>query len=157
MTASTLQPSNHVAGFYDTDGYLAERVASFITEGFTAGEQVIVLATAAHWTAISARLNQSGLQFRRAASEGRLLLLDANEVLDGLTVDGRVSVEGFRGALARFIAPGVRQRIYGELVSLLAARGDLDTAIAIESLGYELAHTAGVQVLCGYHAGATGP
>ena len=65
MTASTPQPSVHVAGFYETDGLLAERVASFITEGFTAGEQVSVLATAAHWTAIAARLNESGLQFRR--------------------------------------------------------------------------------------------
>jgi hypothetical protein len=102
-------------------------------------------------------LNESGLEFRRAVTEGRLLLLDANEVLDGLTVEGRVSVEGFRAALARFIAPGVRQRIYGELVSLLAARGDLDTAMAIESVGHELAHTLRMPVLCGYHAGGDHP
>jgi hypothetical protein len=152
MTASTSPPSVHIAGFYETDGFLAERVASFITEGLTAGEQVIVLATAAHWAAISARLNDSGLQFQRAVTEGRLLLLDATEVLDGLTIDGRVSVEGFRAALARFIAPGVRQRIYGELVSLLAERGDVDTALAIESVGHELAHTLRMPVLCGYHA-----
>jgi MEDS: MEthanogen/methylotroph, DcmR Sensory domain len=157
VTASTAQPSIHVAGFYDTDGFLADRVASFITEGFTAGEQVIVLATAAHWTAISARLNESGLQFRRAVTEGRLLLLDATDVLDGLTVEGRVSVEGFRAALGRFIAPGVKQRIYGELVSLLAERGELDTAIAIESLGHELAHSLGIPVVCGYRAGGDHP
>jgi hypothetical protein len=157
MTASTSQPSVHVAGFYETDGFLAERVASFITEGPTAGEQVIVLATTSHWGTISARLNASGLEFRRAVTEGRLLLLDANEVLDGLTVEGCVSVEGFRAALGRFIAPGVRQRIYGELVSLLAARGDVATAIAIESIGHELAHTVRIPVLCGYHAGGDHP
>ena len=71
-------------------------------------------------------------------TEGRLLLLDAAEVLDGLTVEGRVSVEGFRAALARFNAPGVKQRIYGELVSLVAERGAVDAAIAIESVGDEL-------------------
>jgi hypothetical protein len=157
MTASTTPLSVHVAGIYQTEGFLAERVASFITEGLTAGEQVIVLATTEHWTAISARLNASGLEFRRAVTEGRLLLLDANEVLVGLTVEGRVSVEGFRSALARFIAPGVRQRIYGELVSLLAERGDLDTAIAIESVGHELAHTLRMPVLCGYHTGGDRP
>ena len=48
MSGSASQPSLHVAGFYQTDGFLAERVASFITEGLTAGEQVIVLATASH-------------------------------------------------------------------------------------------------------------
>lgn len=100
-SASASQPSVHVAGFYQTDDFLAERVASFVTEGLTVGEQVIVLATAAHWTAISARLSESGLEFRRAVTEGRLLLLDATEVLDGLTVEGLVSVEGFRAALAR--------------------------------------------------------
>ena len=34
-----------------------------------------------------------------------------------------------------------RQQIYGELVSLLALRGDLETALAIESLGTN-SHTA---------------
>jgi hypothetical protein len=157
MTASAPQPSVHVAGFYQTDSFLADRVTSFIIEGLTAGEQVIVLATVSHWTAISARLNERGVDFRRAVTEGRLLLLDATEVLDGLTVDGRVSVEGFRAALARLIAPGVKQRIYGELVSLLAERGDLDTAIAIESLGHDLAHTLRVPVWCGYHAAGDHP
>jgi hypothetical protein len=68
-----------------------------------------------------------------------------------------VSVEGFRAALARFIVPGVEQRFYGELVSLLAERGDLDTAIAIESLGHELAHSLGISVWCGYHVGGDHP
>jgi hypothetical protein len=153
MTGSASQPSVHVAGFYQTNAFLAERVASFVTEGLTVGERVIVLATACHWAAVSARLNESALQFRRAVTEGRLLLFDANEVLDGLTVD----VEGFKAVLTRFIAPGLRQRIYGELVSLLAERGDLDTAIAIESVGHELAHTLRMPVLCGYHAGGDHP
>jgi len=38
----------------------------------------------------------------------------------------------------------MRQRIYGELVSLLAERGDLQTALAIEAVGHELAHTLGI-------------
>jgi len=84
-------------------------------------------------------------------------LLDATDVLDGLTVDGRVSVEGFRAALTRFIVPATRQRIYGELVSLLAERGDLRTALAIEAVGHELAHTLRIPVLCGYHVGGEQP
>jgi len=41
--------------------------------------------------------------------------------------------------------------VYGELVSLLAQRGDFDTAIEIEQLGHQLAHTRDIQILCGYH------
>jgi len=157
VVASASQPARHVVGFYRTHDFLASRVASFITEGLTAGEQVIVLATASHWTAISTRLADSGLAFRRAVTEGQLLLLDAKDLLDGLTVDGRVSVEGFQAALGRSIVPETRQRIYGELVSLLAERGGLHTAIAMEAVAHELAHTLRIPVLCGYHLGSEQP
>jgi KaiC/GvpD/RAD55 family RecA-like ATPase len=108
VAVSASQPAHHVAGFYRTDDFLAGRVAAFITEGLTAGEQVIVLATASHWAAIAARVAGTGLAFRRAVTEGQLLLLDATDVLDGLTVDGQVSVDGFRAALTRFIVPATR-------------------------------------------------
>ena len=68
-----------------------------------------------------------------------------------------MSVEDFRTALGRFIVLGVRQRIYGELVSPLADRGDLETAIAIEAVGHQLAHTRRIPVLCGYHAAGHHP
>ena len=127
MSASPSPPSVHVAGFYDTDAFLTDRVASFVTEGLTAGEQVIVLATASHWTAISARSSASGLEFRRAVTEGRLLLLEATDVLDGLTVEGRVSVEGFRTALARFVTPGVQHEVLRQHTHLVSASGEQAT------------------------------
>jgi len=43
------------------------------------------------------------------------------------------------------------------VVSLLAARGDIDGAIRIERLGHELAHTRGISILCGYQSNATRP
>ena len=101
MAVSASEAAHHVVGFYRSDDFLAGRVAAFITEGLTAGKQVIVLATASHWAANFGTLGESGLEFRRAVTEGQLLLLDATEVLDGLTVEGRVSVEGFRAALTR--------------------------------------------------------
>ncbi len=153
MAASAQQPAPHVAGFYRNDDFLAARVASFITDGLTAGEQVIVLATAPHWAAIAACVADTGLAVDRAVREGQVVRLDATAVLAGLTVDGRLNVDGFRGALTRVIVPARRQRIYGELVSLLAERGDLQSALAIEAIGHELAHVRRIPVLCGYHVG----
>ena len=129
MTASTTL-SIHVAGFYQTDGFPAERLPSSRKAhgrgtGDCAGDDI---ALGGHFGAL-----ERELEFSRTVTEGRLLLLDANEVLDGVTVDGRVNVEGFRSALARFIAPGVRQRIYGELVALEAAN-DLNMVDAAEIL-----------------------
>jgi len=153
VTLPPSQPRDHVAAFYHSEEFLADRVASFVADGLAAAEQVIVLATSSHWISVAARLRASGVASERAVVERRLVVLDAAAILEGLTIDGRVSVEGFRAALARFIVPGVRQRIYGELVSLLVERGDLETAIAIETVGQELAHTLHIAVLCGYRVG----
>lgn len=153
MSSSTQAgPCQHIAAIFDTDDFRGEQVASFIAEGLSAGEHVIVLATRPHTDAVAARLNETGIAFRRAVDEGRLFLLDADAVLAGITIDGVASVEGFQAALARFIEPGRKQRVYGELVYLLAQRGDLETAIAIEAIGHDLAHTMGIPVLCGYDA-----
>jgi hypothetical protein len=59
--------------------------------------------------------------------------------------------------LAPLVKIGTRTRIYGELVSLLAQRGDVDAAIAVERLGHELAHAQHVRVLCGYHVDGARP
>jgi KaiC/GvpD/RAD55 family RecA-like ATPase len=133
------------------------RVASFIGEGLAAGEHVIVLATLAHSNAISARLEETGIDYGRAAAERRLVLLDADDVLDGITIDGRVSTDAFRESVGRVVQKESKQRIYGELVSLLTQAGNLEAALAIESLGHELAHTLDIPVLCGYHAGGYAP
>jgi len=149
-TSPTRRTCEHVAALYETDQFLADRVAAFIAEGLAGGEQVIVLATHSNWKTITARLTENGIDFRRAGTEKRLLMLDATDVLEGFTLGGRVTVEGFRAVLRRFIDPGVRQRMYGGLVSLLAERGDVDSAIALESLGHQLAHEHDIPVLCGY-------
>ena len=109
-----------------------------------------MLATHEHAEAIATQLNENGIASHRAVNEGRLLILDADDVLAGITLDGRVDVDAFRCALTRFIDPGVKQRLYGELVSLLAQRGDLNAALAIESVGHELAHAFKIPAMCGY-------
>ena len=84
-------------------------------------------------------------------------MIEADEALDAVTVDGEVSVERFGAMLAPLVKPGTRTRIYGELVSLLAQRGDVDAAVAIERLGHELAHAQNIRVLCGYHVDGARP
>jgi hypothetical protein len=146
----------HRVAFFGSDDFIADRLTSFVAEGLSGGEQVIMLASRPRWDAVCARLDAQRIALRRAVAEGNLLLL-ADDVLDGLTLDGRVSVDGFRTALQRLIDPTRKQRIYGELVSLLAARGDVAGAMAIESLGHDLSHGLHIPVLCGYHTGEEAP
>ena len=91
-----------------------------------------MVAARSRWKGVCARLDAQGIALKTARAERRLLWLDAAEGRDGLTIDGKVSVDGFRTVLQRFIEPKAKQRIYGELVSLLAARGDAAATVAIE-------------------------
>ena len=148
---SLSRPTEHIVAFYRSDDFVVEQVASFISEGLAANEHVIAIATTHHWNAITARLDESGIDYGRATSAGQLVLIEAEEALDAVTVNGKVSVERFGAMLAPLVKPGTRTRIYGELVSLLAQRGDVDAAVAVERLGHELAHAQNIRVLCGYH------
>ena len=139
----------HVAAFSNTGDFDAERVASFITEGLGWGEHVVVMCTTGHWNAVAERLDAAGVACGRAMREGRLVCVDAEEILDAITANGLVSGERFRDILQPLVKPATR--VYGEVVSLLAERGDIDGAVALEQLGQQLAKTAGVRILCGYH------
>jgi hypothetical protein len=148
----------HHALFFDTHDFLADRVAGFIGEGLAAGEHVIVLATLPHWNAVTYRLDQAGVDYGRAVGDGQLVLIDADHVLDTIVVDGSANTERFCAMLNPLIKRGARVRVYGELVSLLVQRGDLDGALAIERVGHET--TAGnpnLLILCGYHAAGGRP
>lgn len=88
--------------------------------------------------------------YGRATTEGRLVLIDAEHVLNSITVDGGISVDTFASTLAPLLTPGPTRRIYGEVVSLLVQRGDVEGALAIEALGHELARELQLRVWCGY-------
>lgn len=143
--------AEHMVAFFQRDGFVVDEVSAFIAEGLALGDMVIAVATAPHWRAIVARLDRDGIAHQRAESEGRLRFLDAEHALAAITNDGEVSIDRFRSMLGAFVVPGSPTRVYGEVVSLLAQRGEVDAAIAIEHLGQELAHQGNVRVLCGYH------
>ena len=125
----------HNATFYLTEEFLVPHVGTFISDGIAAGDQILVIATLPHWNLLVAHFEKTGAAHGRAAAEGRLVWLDAEDLLEKITGDEGVSVERFRAAVGHLLSPGKPWRVYGELVSLLAERGDVDTAIAIVGAG----------------------
>jgi hypothetical protein len=146
-----------VAAFHVSDAFIVTQAADFIAAGLRAGERVIALATQGHWNAITTELERDGVALGPAAADGRLVLIEADQLVETLTGHGQVDVDAFRATLEPLIKPGTKLRIYGELVSLLAARGDTEGALAIERLGHDLARTLNVNILCGYHVDGVRP
>ncbi|HET7696665.1 MAG TPA: MEDS domain-containing protein [Vicinamibacterales bacterium] len=144
-------PAQHVAAFHHSDGFIVDRVASFVAEGLAAAEQVVVIATLPHWSAVTRRLHDQGVAYGRAAANGSLVLVEADQVADTLTAGGEFDLNGFRATLQPFLKAGARVRIYGEVVSLLVQRGQIEGALALERLGHELAAAFDIGIFCGYH------
>lgn len=140
----------HVVRFFDCDVALATAVADFVADGLDRAERVVLLITGPHWSAVRDRLDGRA-DVTAAMERDRLVVRDATEVLRRVSPRGTVD-EASCQALTRELFDGATgpARVFGEVVSLAAAAGDLDGAITLERLGHEFADQAGVSVFCGY-------
>ena len=148
-------PSDHAVQFFDTDESRALSVAAFLAEGYAAGESLVVVARPVNWAAMIEPLERFGVPVRAATSAGRLLVKDVEDTLRRLLRNGTPDKTLFRDVVAHEVASlaltsGHRVRAYGEMVDLLAQRGEMSEAIALETLWNSLGERVPLFLLCGY-------
>ena len=149
-------PADHAVQIYRAADELAESVAAYLSGGFDAGEPALVLATPEHRRLFAARLADHGHDAAELEATGLLTLDDAASTLSAIMVDGTLSSRRFVSVVGgrldevgkRF--PGRPIRAFGELVDLLCARGDPETAAALEREWHRLALERRFSLLCGY-------
>jgi hypothetical protein len=141
-----MSPSPHSVIFFERDEGLLAPLKEFAVQGLDAGERVIVIATAAHTAALVAAL---GSRRVGAPSADNFILFSADDAIDRVAPGGTVERERLFNWLGPFTEAGPC-RIFGEMVSLLAARDQFEAAFDLEAVGDELAHDNGIQVLCAY-------
>jgi MEDS: MEthanogen/methylotroph, DcmR Sensory domain len=147
--------SDHAVQFFDTDESRAQSVAAFLAEGYAAGESLVVVARPVNWAAMIEPLERLGVPVRAAVSSGRLVVKDAEDTLRRLSRNGMPDKTLFKDVVAHQIASlaltsGHRVRAYGEMVDLLAQRGEFSEAIALEFLWNSLSERVPIFLLCGY-------
>src|SRR4051812_33847200 len=79
---------SHIVQFYENVGFLADVVAQFLVAGVAAGEPAVVVARPEHRAAFVERLRALGCDVDERVRSGGLLLLDADEMLARIVVDG---------------------------------------------------------------------
>src|ERR1044071_1617539 len=87
---------DHFVQFYESDQTLVESVSEFISSGMDAGEGCIVIATAAHRSAIENKLIAGGIDIRMAQRLGTYVALDAGETLSRFMDGDSPDAEAFR-------------------------------------------------------------
>jgi signal transduction histidine kinase len=165
-----LQPieRSHTVQFYDGEAFLIEAVCKFVGAGLQTDERVLVIATRERLRAVDARLNSLGFDAGDATARGRLMTIDAQQMLSQFMAGDLPDEDLFNQQLARtldaFDAAQPREstvevktfgptrvRVYGEMVDALARAGNVRGAIALEQLWSEVGRRYGFTVLCAYN------
>jgi signal transduction histidine kinase len=150
---------DHLAHFYEDDGLLARRIATFLGEGLSSGDLVMVIATKLHEHTFERELSSAGFDIAQAHASGQLMFLDADETLRSFMRDGEPDPELFELTVGAVIAkqlraPGrARLRAYGEMVDILWRQGQKIAAIQLEELWNDVQRRHSFTLLCAYAMG----
>lgn len=149
--------SEHILQLFDTPDSLGNVVSAFLYDGWEAGEHLLVIAKARHWTRIADRLRRRGFAEQEALEQGRLTVLDAHSTAKDIVRAQVPDASLFRGTIGTLVsrlASGPRGglRVYGELVEVFAEEANFEAARQLEGLWNELREQHPFTLLCGYSA-----
>jgi hypothetical protein len=158
---STQRPTVHSVHIYDDDSGLITRLCGIFSAGLRMGDSALVIATADHRDRLVTALEQTGLDVRSCAREGRYTMLDANEllamfmrnsvpdpVLFSETV-GNILVSAHKRACSRH--QGVT--VFGEMVAVLWNGGEKEAALKLEQLWNDAMGNRSFHLHCAYPRG----
>ena len=144
----------HAVGFYALDSEGIDAVARFVASGWDLDECVVVVCTQAHRAAVDGRLVSQGYDPVARADAGRYLVVDAQETLRELLVDGHIDSAHFMRRVGEVLteasAAGRPVRAFGEIVAILWEHGEVDAAIDLELLWNEILGEYDFTLLCAY-------
>lgn len=139
--------------FYSSEVHLADSVAGFLRPAVSDGVAVIV-AAAGHRKAFVQALVCSGVDASAAVRSGRLVVLDADDMLDQFLSDSEPNAPAFArvigGVVDRAERLGGLVRIYGEMTALLWKQNNVAAALGLEKLWNGIAAIRSFESLCGY-------
>lgn len=152
-------PSQHTVQLFDSSRSLADSVAQFLVQGLEAGENVLMVATPEHRELLTQRLADLGWSVRALVAANRMVICDAAQTLDKFMRQDTPSPVAFDevvGSLVHRLSAGKRLWIYGEMVDVLAARGNYRAAQQLEEIWNMLGQRECFTLFCGYASGHFG-
>jgi KaiC/GvpD/RAD55 family RecA-like ATPase len=153
--------TEHFVQFYESDDFIVNSVAEYVTHGLKTGETCIVIATNEHLDAIERRVESFGVDLMAARESEAYIAFDAASTLakfmDGDRPDPKLFSKAI-GALMRKITKRGPVRAFGEMVALLVQDGNPNAAVELERLWNGLRRKHPFSLFCAYpmHAFATG-
>lgn len=158
-TEPAVQKSEHYLQLFDSSKSLADTVAAFLIGGLERNENILVVAAPQHRELLTRRLEEAGWNGHKLIAANRMVMADAVQTLDKFMrqeAPSPIAFDEVVGTLVRRLANGKRLWIYGEMVDVLAARGNLRAAQQLEELWNLLGQRECFTLFCGYASGHFG-
>lgn len=144
----------HEVQFYDDDPEMVDVVTSHALARLRNGVPVLMVATPEHRACVASALVDQGVDLAAARAQGRFVAIDAAGALSGFVVAGRPDPDLFEAQLCAVLdsmgSASGPVWVYGEMVALLCAEGNVAAAMELEALWNALATTRPFSLLCGY-------
>ena len=152
--AGTSAPE-HVGQLFDEPASLGRSAAAFLLDNATPDTTLLIVAKPAHWRVIADELERCGYPLESRMLDGRLYVLDSTSTVLRLLTDGAPDSARFDSVIGSFVgelaseSPG-GLRIFGDMVDVLADRGNLRDACIFEGWWNRLARSVPFSLFCGY-------
>ena len=154
----TTRARGHAVQFYSRDEFLVSELARLVGTSLASGQCSIVIATKEHRERLNSCLEEQGLNLDLAVEEDRYFPLDAAETLATFMGESRPDKCRFTEAMDRILLRAnkraskgdLRLTVFGEMVALLWAEGQIDAAIQLEELWNDLAERHDFSLTCAY-------
>ena len=144
---------DHFVELYDDDASLVESVRTYLSSGIAVGDAAVVIATPERRRAIEAAL-ATAVDLAGARQRGLYQALDAMETLalfmNGDVVDWPAFESVIGDVVARASTAGRDVRLFGEMVAVLWAGGNVSAALALEDAWNRLAADRRFRLFCAY-------
>lgn len=161
LAGPVAEERHHSVGFYRDDVVFEAAVGAFVAAGLTRGETVVMVATAGHQAQIDEHLVAAGHDVAALRSNAQYVTFDAEQELGRFMVDGRPDPTRFEQVLGTMVLSFAGRerplRIYGEMVGVLWADGNVTGAIELEELWNGLRRRGVFELHCGYDVDGSGP
>ena len=144
----------HFVQFYESEEVFMDILASFVSEALKENHTAVVIATPAHGQELNKRLTESGHDLATLRLQDQLICLDAEEMTRKFMADGWVDDELFfqfvADILARATKNGREVRAFGEMVTVMWAKGFYGAAVRLEHLWHRLCAENSFTLFCAY-------
>lgn len=157
MTVTDIPTDHHVVVYADDDVLIAS-LARYVSEGFDAGETVVIIATPDHVAALNAGLIARQYDLEALTRDRQYIAMDAAATLETFMQDNWPVKDLFFHTLSPILekacADNRKIRTFGEMVTLLWKKRLHGATIQLEQLWNDLSQHFDFILLCAYPVGA---